>query len=1156
MTTITKITAKGFKSFANKTELVFGDKFNCILGPNGSGKSNVVDLICFILGKTSAKSLRAEKSANLIFNGGKKGKAAKEAEATIEFCNKAKKFASKEDNIRVTRVLRDNGTSIYKINDKTCTRQQVVDLLKSAKVDPEGHNILLQGDVIHFMEMKPLERRLIIDQISGISVFEEKKEKCLGELQKVDAKLNEAEIILTEREANLRELKKERDQAIKFKQLQETLKDYKATHINNQIKSKNEKLTEVEKSLKEQESKINEYNKLITELKASIEEHKNNIKEINKEIEEKGEKEQLILRKQIEELKTTIVKSSTRLDVCVTEIEKIKSRKLQLNDNQKELESKIKELEEKKANITRKFNLLKQEEADAEKDIQEFKKKNNLGDFKDINKVLENLETEIETSLKNISKLQEEKQSIIRNKDQIEFQLKDINEKLRDLKGTGKSENFVKLKELKQKFKDTTIKLTKFMNDDSSLAAQLQSLRQNLLYTNEELAKLMTKQASIKERIAGDMATRKILEQRNKIRGIFGAVSELGQVPSKYSVALEIAAGQRIQSIVVDSDATAQKCIEFLKESKLGTATFLPLNKIKGRDIPPETKQILSQTEGLAIDLVKFDPRYKNIFSYVLGPTVVIKDINIGRKIGIGKARMVTIDGDLLDVSGAMVGGYRQKSRGLGFQEEEVDSQIPKLESEIERYQEKLNVIESKRLENENTLFKLREEKAILETEIVQLEKSMGLNSTSLETLTQDKSKLEEQINELNNQQKEIELKIINANKELTTLKEDKNKTREKLSNPELRKKLEDLEAHKLEVKSDGIELEAQCRNLDLQISSVLHPEVLKSTNILKQHEKELEEFKNEMDSLNQILKERQRELKEKENLEKKYYGQFKELVTKRNRLEEKIQGKETGIVREEEKIKSVQQRLNNTVVDRAKVVAEIEGLQKEFEPLQEAKIKRGIAAEELLPLIKETEREINKIGNVNLRALEVYEEIEKELGHLTDKVTKLKTEKDDVLGMISEVEGKKKEVFLKTYNKIEKTFKGIFESLTTKGEAHMELENPETIFDGGVDFKVKLTGNKFLDVKSLSGGEKTMCALAFIFSLQEFEPSPFYLLDEVDAALDKKNSELLSKLIKKYADKAQYIVISHNDTIINEADQIYGVSMQDGVSKVVSLKI
>ena len=308
--------------------------------------------------------------------------------------------------------------------------------------------------------------------------------------------------------------------------------------------------------------------------------------------------------------------------------------------------------------------------------------------------------------------------------------------------------------------------------------------------------------------------------------------------------------------------------------------------------------------------------------------------------------------------------------------------------------------------------------------------------------------------------------------------------------------------------------------------------------------------------NLKEILKERQKELKEKENIEKKYYGQFKESILKRNKLEEKIQQREVAVLKEEERINSIQQKANNTSIEKAKINAEIEGLNKELDLLQDYKIKRGFSLEDLNTIIRDTEKEVSKIGSVNLRALEVYEDIEKELNTLLEKVTKLRTEKDDVLVMVFEIEDKKKSTFIKTYNKVDKTFKDIFKSLTTKGEAHMELENPDNIFDAGIDFKVKVTGNKFLDLKSLSGGEKTMCALAFIFALQEFEPSPFYLLDEVDAALDKINSELLSKLIKKYAEKSQYIVVSHNDTVINEADQIYGVSMQDGISKVISLKI
>ncbi|HIH25376.1 MAG TPA: AAA family ATPase [Nanoarchaeota archaeon] len=233
-----------------------------------------------------------------------------------------------------------------------------------------------------------------------------------------------------------------------------------------------------------------------------------------------------------------------------------------------------------------------------------------------------------------------------------------------------------------------------------------------------------------------------------------------------------------------------------------------------------------------------------------------------------------------------------------------------------------------------------------------------------------------------------------------------------------------------------------------------------------------------------------------------------------------------------------------------------MEGLQKEFENYKDATIKRGVNYEELQLRIRENEKLLNSIGNVNLRALEVYEGIQKEYTEVVDKVTKLKVEKDDVLNVMNEVESRKKEIFMKTYNQVTKKFKEIFSSLNTKGEVQVELENPEDPFAGGVDIQVKIAGNKHLDLKSLSGGEKTMTALSFIFAIQEFAPSPFYLLDEVDAALDKRNAELLSQLIKKYSDKAQYLVISHNDHVIHEGNFVYGVTMQDGVSKVVSMKV
>ena len=270
MTLIKKLRLKGFKSFASPTELEFGNSFNCVIGANGSGKTNLMDAMVFVLGELSAKSIRAQKSSNLIFNGGKKGSPMKEAEVSVFFDNEKKEFPISSGEVKISRFVRQNGQSIYKINDEKRTRQQVLELIKAAKIDPAGHNIVMQGDIILFAEMKPEERRRIIEEISGISVYEDRKEKAMLELNKVDAKLNESGIILTEREVHLRELKKERDQALKFKEFEDNLKNNKATLLNFQIKEKQERKNEVESKISKHKHEAEGISKKISEIEGNI----------------------------------------------------------------------------------------------------------------------------------------------------------------------------------------------------------------------------------------------------------------------------------------------------------------------------------------------------------------------------------------------------------------------------------------------------------------------------------------------------------------------------------------------------------------------------------------------------------------------------------------------------------------------------------------------------------------------------------------------------------------------------------------------------------------------------------------------------------------------------------------------------------------------
>src|SRR3989344_4511377 len=1105
MTSIQKLKLYGFKSFPKATEISFPKGYSCVIGPNGSGKSNIMDAFRCVFGKGSAKGLRAEKSANLVYNGGKLGTPMKEAEVSIWLDNAKKTFPLTEKSVKITRIVKKDGNSIYKINDKTMKRQEMVELLNSGKIDPDGHNIILQGDIVRFMELKPEQRREVMEEVAGISVYDDKKRKAINELDKVDVKLKEVGIILTERQAHLRELKKDRDQALRYKEIEGDIRSNKATYTNHLIKTKEELRDDIEKKIKEQESSISKINETINSLKEFIKSKKEEIKNINSEIEKRGEREQLALHKEVENLKTDLVRKNSRIEVCRNEINKISLRKQQLRKDSDDLENKIKDLKKTIDKYEKDKNGFESELKKTDAELDKLRAKYNVSDSNNIRDKL--------------IKLNSEKNELLREKDKIDYKLSQFSDA--DIKDGD---------QLKIKFKGVAKELENCLRDDDKYLVELSKFRSRLVKKNEELAKLNIEDSSYKQITLDSLSIKRIMGAG--ISGIYDIVSELGKVNKKYSTALEVAAGSRLKSIVVEDDKVAQRCINFLKENKLGVATFLPLNKIKGNSKADDCN--IKGFHGKAIDLVKFDSRFKNVFEYVFGNTLVVDDIDIARKIGIGTNRMVTLSGDLIEVSGAMVGGHRKKT-GYSFKEADFDDKIGKLSQEVSELKNSINEFESLKLNNDNKIYELKKEKGDLEGQLIKLNKIGSTGDTK--DLNKELVRI---ISSLDKLEKEIEA----CNKNLENSKDSGVGS------------VREIEDRRSGIKENIIKIESEMKNFGMNISSILIPEKEKILSIVRNHDKEVHSFSEEIEALDSEVKSMNSGLKEKEKQERAFYSEFKNLFNQRNKITELIQTKENGLVREEEKTRNFENRINSFNLERAKLVAEIEGLEKEFEPYKNEKIKRNVDFGQLKYEIQRLEKEFSNLGNVNLRALEIYDEIQEEFNKLTEKCDKLRTEREDVLGMIGEIEGRKKDLFLNVFDVVSKKFSENFDSLSDKGKAVMEIENRDDPLNEGVDMKVKLTGSRYLDIKGLSGGEKTLAALAFIFSIQEFTPAPFYLLDEVDAALDKHNSEKLSKLIKQYSNRAQYIVISHNDAVITEADQIYGISMQQGISKIVSLKL
>lgn len=1158
MTKVLKLEMKGFKSFATKTEIPFGDAFNCVLGPNGSGKSNILDALCFVLGKAGAKGLRVEKSANLIYNGGKKKTPAKEGEVSIYFDNTNKIFNNTDNVIKISRIIRQTGQSKYKINEKTVTRTQVLDTMSKAKINPDGYNIILQGDIIKLVEMSGVERRGIIEEIAGISVYEEKKQKALRELQRVEDKMNEADIILTERKAHLKELKTDRDKAMKFKDLDDKIKRNKATMIDKSIKEHLEskkkfdaEINSIKKEIKEIEDKIHKKRK-------SIEEKKKLIDDVNKEVEKRGQKEQVEIHKQVEKLKIDVAVNNQRIITISQELEKIDNRRKELTGSFKDLESKIQILEKTKKELKEKIKIKEADIKRVEEKIETFKKKNKMENASDIDKEIESIDKEIEHSQEEINKLREEQQNFLREKDKSETKLQGIDEKLEKMLEVEKEnkDSLNKLKNLKKEFKKATSDLNQSLTEDQSLAAQQSTAHSKLLSRKEDYSKLTARSASIREHIAGGRAIKDVLDQG--FSGVFGLVSELGDVKKEHALALEVAAGSRLKSIVVETDVVASKCIKHLKSTKSGTATFIPLNKIKGNANLKEIKQ--SGIIGRAIDLVSYDKKFEKAFKYIFGNTLVVDNIDTARRIGVGNVRMVTLTGDLVETSGAMQGGHRERTRGMGFMEKEVKDQMKKLEKEISELEGVSANLTQKRRDNEELITRLRELKANLEVDIIKLEKMLRVDSEDLDSDKNQKSALRKEIAELDKKLEKIMSYLTEKNSELASYKIKKQKLRDQINqlrNPALLAELTSYEQKKTELKDEINNINLEIKNIDSERDNIFGPERENVQKIFKQLDKEQKDFESEDKTLKKVIATQEKELKAKEESEKKFYAQFKELFKKRDKLTDENNKLENGILRSNDTMRQKEQKKNITAMENAKVKAELAGLEEEFKQYEGVPLYKNKPIIDIKKEISEFERMMENFGAVNMRALEIYDNVEKEYIKLTEKKQKLGSEKEDVLLMINEVDSKKKELFMKTYDVVNHNFKEIFNTLSSKGTATFDLENKKDPFEAGMNIKVRLSGKKFLDIRSLSGGEKTLTALAFIFAVQEHEPAAFYVLDEVDAALDKKNSERLAKLIAEYSKRAQYIMISHNDGVIGEAQNLYGISMNEhGMSKVTTLKI
>ncbi len=947
---IKKLVIHGFKSFPKKTELPFNPGINSIIGANGGGKSNITDSLCFVLGRLSIKSMRAAKAKNLIFLGSKIASAAKEASVEIIFDNSDKVFTKDDNEISIKRIIRKTGQSIYKINNETKTRQEVLALLAQAGIDPNGFNIILQGEIQNFVRMQSEERKKIIEEVSGISIYEIRKEKSLKELNKTEEKLKEVLAILRERTAHLNNLEKERQQALKFRRLEKDVKRYKASIINHDLTKKNKEVEKINLEISRKNKEVEKIRKSITSVKSLMTNLESKINTINSTIQKSTGIEQESLNQDIANIRAELAGLSVKLENHESKIYEILKQKEELKISIRNNEVSIKELQKESPTIVKNEKEIKLRKEELEK-LEEERKKFYM----------------IKTELKSIKERIQDKNSLIQNySNESDFLLRQIDlVELFDKKTDTK-----KLDELRISFEENKESLENLDKDEIKL--------EKIIHTNKYE---INNQGKLKEKI-----------------------------------------------------------------SKMDTCPLCK-NKITKDHINSIDEEINPRIDSLKREIENSNEKLKEIQTK--------KDILI-----------------------------RDKNK--------IDSERSKRESDLV----KLSNIDEKK----NQIKAIQEKYELIKKELTQL--------------TKRKDNLEENFDEKSN----IEQKYETARMEVQeiSLRTEKN------VDSEISFKQRELERSKISLK----QLSRDEEDLDEEI------------NILKNNKDEKEEL-----------------FEKKKDQEEELSRKFKKLITERDLLNARIRENESIILTKQNNIHNIEQEINNLKVEKARVDAEIENFEIEIAGFRGTEIIKT-NKDSLVQRLERTQEILSKIGTVNLRSLEVYDSIKGEYDSINKKVEVISKEKEGILRIIHEIDIKKKKTFLKTLNSLNEIFLKNFSQLCIKGDVSLELEDKKDPFEGGVNIIVKTGHGKYFDVKSLSGGEQTLVALSLIFAIQEYKPYFFYILDEIDAALDKRNSERLGSLLRKYMKKGQYIIITHNDEIITNATNLYGVSMHDGISKVISMKL
>lgn len=1183
-----EIEINGFKSFADETHINFDGGITAIVGPNGCGKSNISDAIRWVIGERSNKALRAKNTQDVIFSGTEKRKKLSYCEVSLVFDNTNHIFNVEYDEVVITRKLYRSGESDYMINHKLCKQRDILDLMYDSGIAKDGYSIIGQGRVDEIISSKPEDRRAIFEEAAGIAKYKARKTETENRLNNVRDNLSRASDIMGEVERRLGPLKRQSEDAKKYLELRDKLKQQEINayvfQFDNAAKTKqdiNTKLTgyrdnlnilvnQIETEQAKYDKSLNEINNLDSQANSLHDQVLKNSLEL-----EKRQSDNRVLNQQTQYLKEQIDRLQAQIDAYNLDL----NQRVALVNNASKL------MADEQQNL-QKYNTISQQVNQKYLDLIDELTKNEGEKEQSQRDMIDNLSrlTDIKANLS----------AYITKRDIMQENIKQDTQELNNLTAEQT--------QLKSQYENLKKEVDELLNKKQTSEANIQKINAKLVTVEEGITTANNRIYALKTSISNDTnrknlltslqaefegyqyAVKRLMQEGQKnpqlnaaIKGVVGNIIDVDQ---KYSTAIELALGGSIQNIITKDEQDAKTLINYLKQSNFGRATFLPISAVKQRALSNSERQFLSSTGciGVASELVKVKDVFRPIINSLLGTTVVCD--NLDNAVNLAKRsaysfRIVTLAGEILSPQGSMTGGSAKNkdSQLLG-----KDAEIKNLTQNISNATAELSKVESQfaSLQDANTKLKtmLAENNSALQT----LSTNHIAKQSKLDGIKQSFDELEEEIFTLKSQIKVAENIVRDLNTKINSIDKndlDYNASKQKAvqltmdtnAYQELKQKREqyaeemtasrvqiasteekirslhkDIESTNAEIDTLKQQMENVHKELDTQTR--LYNETI-NLNANKTKDSKTAELQQEVDSLNKKLAQFD-EFKKSLMAELKSIDDKKStLQDEKSRLDNRIYKEETNLQKVDIEIESMQERIFEEYELTYNDCTKLSNIDETFD-------------------IKQTMIDINRIKNsitalgyVNVNAIEEYKQEGARYDEMLTQVEDLKKAEEDAVKIISDLSREMLEKFNTEFTKIQENFTKVFKELFGGGNARLELLPSEDPLTAGVEIIAQPPGKVLQQITLLSGGEKTMTAIAILFAILKLKPMPFCFLDEIEAALDDANIERYAKYLKRFSNDTQFIVITHRKPTMELADSLYGVTMEEkGVSKIVSVKL